>query len=129
MLFASAGGTESRVIDNSDLSNRNFDYVDISSVETEEIVIEALDDVVGETKVGFLKLDIEGEEYNALMGAKKVLVRDKPFLAICLYHKQGDMIAIMDYLHDLIPEYYFCIRHYSTLSYDTILYASVHPFC
>ncbi len=128
VLFAAAGGTESHTIDKSAVDNRNFDYVDLASVPMEEISIQALDNVVGETKVGFIKLDIEGEEYNALVGAKETLLRDKPFLAICLYHKQGDMLAVMDYLHQLVPEYHFCLRHYSTLSYDTILYASVKEF-
>ena len=128
VLFAAAGGTESHTVDSEKEDNRNFDYVDFATVHTEEIQIEALDNVVGETRVGFIKLDIEGEEYNALVGAKETLLRDKPLLAICLYHKQGDMIAVMDYLHELIPEYHFCIRHYSTLSYDTILYASTKRF-
>lgn len=128
VMFAAAGGTESHTINTSDVDNRNFDYVDFSTVPMEEISIVALDNVVGKTKVGFIKLDVEGEEYNALVGARETLLRDKPFLAICLYHKQGDMLATMDYLRELVPEYHFCIRHYSTLSYDTILYASVKEF-
>lgn len=70
-------------------------------------------------------MDIEGAELDALHGAQKVIARDKPLLAISMYHRTGDMLAIMDYLHHLIPEYHFWLRHYSIGIADTVLYASV----
>lgn len=85
----------------------------------------AIDDIVGEQSVGFIKMDIEGAEYNALHGAKNTILRDKPLLAICVYHLRGDVFAIMDYLHSLLPEYRFLLRHYSSLDAETVLYASV----
>lgn len=57
----------------------------------------ALDDIVGDRTVGFIKMDIEGAEFDALYGAENTIVRDKPFLAICVYHLRGDLFAIMDY--------------------------------
>lgn len=85
----------------------------------------AIDDIVGDRTVGFIKMDIEGAEFDALHGAKNTIVRDKPLLAICVYHLQGDTFAIMDYLHQLLPEYRFWLRHYSPERSQTILYASV----
>lgn len=85
----------------------------------------ALDDIVGDRTVGFIKMDIEGSELNALHGAKNTIIRDKPLLAICVYHLRGDLFAIMDYLHQLLPEYRFLLRHYSSSITETILYASV----
>lgn len=84
-----------------------------------------IDGVVGERTVGFIKMDIEGAEFNALQGAKNTIVRDKPLLAICVYHSHGDTFAIMDYLHQIVPEYRFLLRHYSATSVETVLYASV----
>ena len=37
------------------------------------------------------------------------------------------MLAIMDYLHQLVPEYRFWLRHYSVGYTDTVLYASTDP--
>lgn len=86
----------------------------------------ALDDIVGDRTVGFIKLDIEGTEFDALHGAKNTILRDKPLLAICVYHLRGDLFAIMDYLHQLLPEYRFLLRHYYLLDdAETVLYASV----
>lgn len=89
------------------------------------VPVTTIDDTVGEEKVGFIKMDIEGAEFDALHGAKKVIVRDKPLLAISVYHRVGDMLAVMDYLRCLEPEYHFWLRHYSIGIADTVLYASV----
>lgn len=84
-----------------------------------------IDDVVGDCIVGFIKMDIEGAELDALHGAKNTILRDKPLLAICVYHLRGDVFAIMDYLHQLLPEYRFWLRHYGSLMTETVLYASI----
>ena len=70
-------------------------------------------------------MDIEGSEKEALKGARKTIQKYKPKLAICLYHKPEDIIVLPHYLLELVPEYQFKIRHYTTFSYDTILYAYV----
>lgn len=88
------------------------------------VPVATIDSTVGEEKIGFIKMDIEGSEFDALHGGKKVIVRDKPLLAISIYHRKGDMLAIMDYLHRLVPEYHFWLRHYSSGYADTVLYAS-----
>ena len=84
-----------------------------------------LDDIVGNETVGFIKMDIEGAEYGALHGAERTIRRDRPLLAICVYHRPGDLLAIMDYCHRLIPEYRFWLRHYYMNSTETVLYASI----
>jgi len=89
-----------------------------------EIPLTTVDDTVGGDEVGFIKMDIEGAEMDALHGSEKTIVRDKPLIAISAYHRVGDMLAIMDYLHQLVPEYRFWLRHYSFGLADTVLYAS-----
>lgn len=85
----------------------------------------AIDDVVSVSPVGFIKMDVEGAELDALHGAKNTILRDKPLLAVCVYHLRGDTFAIMDHLHQLLPEYKFLLRHYTSRDTGTILYASV----
>ncbi len=46
------------------------------------------------SRVDFVKMDIEGAEQRALRGARQLLVRFQPRLAISSYHLKGDPAAI-----------------------------------
>lgn len=84
----------------------------------------ALDSAVSpEDKVTFIKLDIEGAELKALQGAANLIKRDRPRMAVCIYHKLTDVIDLADYILSLVPDYRFYIRHYTSTIYETILYA------
>lgn len=74
-------------------------------------------------KISFVKMDIEGAEMDALRGMKEMIVRDKPVLAICVYHKLNDITEIPLYIHSLVPEYKMMLRHHSDASGETVLYA------
>ena len=74
-------------------------------------------------KITMIKMDIEGSELEALKGAKKTIQRDKPKLAICIYHKPEDMADIPLYIKELVPEYKLYIRHHSNFATETVLYA------
>jgi FkbM family methyltransferase len=45
-------------------------------------------------RVDFIKMDIEGAERNALLGARAVLLQHRPRLAIAGYHRKDDPVAI-----------------------------------
>ncbi len=83
----------------------------------------SLDEYIGENKVTFIKMDIEGAELRALEGAKKLIERERPKLAICIYHKKEDILNIPIYLKELVPDYKFAIRHYAGRELETVLYA------
>lgn len=78
----------------------------------------------GIEKIDCIKLDIEGAELSALRGAKETILRDKPKLIICLYHKPRDIFEIPLYIHELAPAYRLDVAHSSAGFTDTILYAS-----
>ena len=82
-----------------------------------------IDEIVGEDKVSFIKMDIEGAELKALEGAKETILKWYPRLAICIYHKYEDIYEIGDYILSLNPNYKLYIRHYSTCMWETVLYA------
>ncbi len=81
-----------------------------------------IDRVVRE-KVTFIKMDVEGAELKSLMGAHDTISRDKPKLAVSIYHKQEDMVQIPLYIKSLVPDYRLYVRHYSNHACETVLYA------
>lgn len=93
---------------------------DCGNVKIETIPI---DDVVTGGRVTFIKMDVEGAEYQSLLGASKTIKKYKPKLAISLYHKPEDIIEIPYIILQINPDYRFAIRHYTTCNWETILYA------
>ncbi|EOS66974.1 FkbM family methyltransferase [Oscillibacter sp. 1-3] len=89
------------------------------------VPVATIDEIVEKEnpKVTMIKMDIEGSELEALKGAKKTIQRNKPKLAICIYHKPEDMLEIPLYIKSLVPEYKLYVRHHSNSNVETVLYA------
>tara|TARA_B100001250_G_scaffold411911_1_gene441727 strand:- start:37 stop:1086 length:1050 start_codon:yes stop_codon:yes gene_type:complete len=75
-------------------------------------------------KVDFIKLDVEGDESNVLFGAKNLINRFRPKLAISIYHRHNDFHQIINYLSLIHPFYTFYLGHYTNGFPETVLYCS-----
>ena len=71
----------------------------------------------------FIKMDIEGSEYNALLGAKEIISRNKPILAICIYHDNEDMLRLFELINSWNLGYKFYVRQHAQKISETVLYA------
>lgn len=99
-------------------------FCDQEAAESVLLPVTSIDSVVDPNdRVTTIKMDIEGSELEALKGAKETILRDKPKLAICIYHKPEDLWEIPLYIKELVPEYHLYIRHYSVGPAETVLYA------
>lgn len=56
-------------------------------------------------KVDFIKADIEGAERNMLLGAKNILKKFAPKLALCTYHLPDDKEVLTKLILEANPEY------------------------
>lgn len=65
--------------------------IDVNS--NDKIMVTKIDDVVL-SDVNFVKMDIEGFENEALEGMQELIKKNKPILAISVYHKPLDFIDI-----------------------------------
>lgn len=94
-----------------------------SLAQTTTLAIDDLSRDWADGPVDFIKMDIEGAEVPALMGARKTIERDKPRLAVSVYHKPDDMITIPALLHSMRPDYSFYLDYYTIAGDEIVLYA------
>ena len=95
--------------------------VDVVKVLT--ISIDKFSQLHPDLKVDYIKMDVEGAEQNALKGAIKTIQRDRPQLAISIYHTPQDFVEIPLYLHKNLKNYVFKLGHYCPNAAETVLYA------
>jgi FkbM family methyltransferase len=97
-----------------------------ASGEGSQIDVRSIDSLQIPEKVTLIKMDIEGAEWEALQGAEQTILRDKPKLAICIYHSNEDMVRLAEYIHALVPEYKLRVRqHHPFWPRETVLYAQI----
>lgn len=85
------------------------------------ILVTSLDNEINE-RIDFIKLDIEGAELEALEGAKHLITKHKPKIAVCVYHNQNHFIDIPNYLLKLNPDYKMYFRHYTQGVCESVMY-------
>lgn len=90
---------------------------------TSVIETTSIDEILDGGEATYIKMDIEGAEYEALLGAKKTIKNYKPKLAISIYHKRCDIWEIPILLLSYNSDYKFYLRTYSFSGNDTVLYA------
>lgn len=115
VYFASKGFEDSCIISKEEAESRNFD-----GVETIETI--ALDEVLKGKKITYLKMDVEGAEYDALLGAETLIKECHPRMAISIYHKLEDFITLPDLILKMHPDYRITFRHYGLDDLETIMY-------
>jgi FkbM family methyltransferase len=115
------------------LSDRNVEsapiildqYAPGFRVDGKDVPLRSIDMLVSKEEISsidFIKLDIEGEELNALKGAMQSIDRFHPKLAISLYHKPNDVFEIPNFISDKFPFYKLYIDHYTNGLFETVLY-------
>jgi len=89
---------------------------------TEPIFGLSIDDCLFNAAPNFIKMDIEGAERNALIGARLTIISYRPVLAICLYHRPSDLWELPLFIHGLVEDYDMYLRVYGDMLLETVLY-------
>lgn len=113
--FAADAFETSCIISREEAEKRNFEGV-------EEIETVALDDVLAGKRITFIKMDIEGAEYEALLGARKLIMENRPRMAISVHHKFEDFVTLADLGLSMHPDYRIAFRHYGFDDLETVMY-------
>ena len=76
-----------------------------TNLETNSVSLDDFAKANNIPKIDFIKSDIEGAEAEALLGAKDILKNNRPKLAICDYHNEGDREKIRSMILNANPDY------------------------
>lgn len=121
VLNAGAGSTRSKLRFNStgDMS-ASFGGGDAAT----EVEVLPLDEVV-ETEDGplYLKFDVEGAEWEALDGARRLIARPQTRLAVSVYHRPADLWLLPLRMNEMSPHSRLFLRTEGEDGMDVICYA------
>lgn len=70
-----------------------------------------------------IKMDIEGEKKEALLGAEQIIRTQKPQLIICAYHKPEDIYELLQTILKIRDDYKISFWQIGRSFWDMILYA------
>lgn len=84
----------------------------VSSRGSLEIPIRTLDSLFADNKipVTFLKADIEGFEFQMLLGAENLIRQNRPKISMTMYHDTNHFVQAREFLLDLHSDYRFRLR-------------------
>jgi FkbM family methyltransferase len=81
--------------------------------DTEEVKVTSLDSFLSGEEAGFIKMDVEGSEENALIGAKGSIAKSKPVLSLSAYHKPTDKTRLPEVILSIRPDYRIKLNNYA----------------
>lgn len=71
----------------------------------------------------YIKIDVEGAEQNALLGAEKTITQFRPKLNVALYHRNEDLFKLPLLINKMNRKYKLYMRHHPYIpDWDTNLY-------
>lgn len=99
-------------------------FLEENNANSDDVIdVYSLDDYFSDKEATFIKADIEGFEEKMLNGAEKIIKRDKPRIAVCIYHSYHDMYQIPMLIKEMDPTYKLSVRHHADTFCETVLYA------
>ena len=74
-----------------------------------------------EVECTMLKMDVEGYECNVIEGAKRLIEKCRPDMAITCYHYPWDLFQILEKVQGIHGYANVALRHYGASLYDSVL--------
>ena len=86
----------------------------------------SVDSILYGNSCTLLKMDVEGAEKKAILGAKSTIKSFSPKLMISLYHRNEDLFELPLLINEMNPHYKLYIRHQLYIpAWETNLYATL----
>jgi FkbM family methyltransferase len=87
------------------------------------IPVSTIDAISAAARPTFVKLDIEGAEPSALSGGSASIARDRPVLAVCVYHRMSHIWEVPLQVAGMLHDCDFFLRPHGAEGWDLVLYA------
>jgi FkbM family methyltransferase len=87
-----------------------------------DVPVSTIDAISAAARPTFVKLDIEGAEPDALSGGAIAIARDRPVLAVCVYHKQSHLWEIPLQVSGMLDDCDLFLRPHGAEGWDLVLY-------
>ena len=94
-----------------------------SALATDGVLLKSITVDSLENDFSYIKMDVEGEELNAIKGATNTILNHKPKMLISAYHRTDDLIKIPQAVLNIRDDYKIYMRHFKYLpAWDTNFY-------
>ncbi len=83
----------------------------------------SVDSMVSGSHVSYIKMDVEGEEYESIRGAESTIKKDHPSMLISAYHRSEDLFRLPLLVSSISDDYRILLRHHKYIpDWDTNFY-------
>jgi len=103
-------------------NNSNSSLVNKVGDSLTTIMTVSLDKTLIGSSPNYIKMDIEGAEKEALLGAQNLIQKTSPVLAISLYHKPQDLWELPLLINEINSNYDMYLRIYGSMGLEVVLY-------
>ncbi len=94
-------------------------------LRTVTVPVESVDHVLNGAPCSLLKIDVEGAERRALLGAAQTIRTYRPRMNIAGYHRSEDLYDLPQLIHSIAPEARISMLHHPYVpSWDTNFYVT-----
>ena len=95
----------------------------VAGAGSDSIQCRLLDEILDGPQPTLIKMDIEGAEPRAILGAAATIRASRPILAICAYHRCEHLWTLPALIKNALPEYEIFLRRYAEECWETVYYA------
>lgn len=82
-----------------------------------------IDSLSQDEGITYIKMDLEGEEENAILGGKDTILKYKPKMLVSAYHRTDDFLKLPKAVLNIRDDYKIYLRHFKSLpAWDTNYY-------
>lgn len=116
-ILSAVGDQDTTQVYYGDVSFSTLNKLDDTSLYKKEsvVVVQKVDTLSTANNIipHFIKIDVEGEEYKTIMGAKETIFKYKPILCISIYHTATDFLKIKPLIESWNLGYKFHIENHN----------------